>query len=59
MKKKKLKIENLKIESFSSQSLGDIKGGAKANAPISDNPLFPPDFTIDTTNRCCIQNDNT
>lgn len=51
-KKKKLKIESLKIDSFSMQN---VKGGRGKEDGI-DEPWV---ITQDTGHLCCQQNDNT
>jgi hypothetical protein len=54
LKKKKLKIENLKIESFTTEKLNDVKGGRQS---FLDSDL--PVITSDSSHLCCVQNDNT
>lgn len=51
LKKKKLKIESLKIESFTTEKLLDVKGGR------SDHNYYDP--TSNSHHSCCTQNDNT
>jgi hypothetical protein len=49
LKKKKLKIENLKIESFTTEKLDEVKGGRIDTIDI---------LTSDTSRYCCVQCDN-
>lgn len=61
MKKKKFKIVDLKVESFSMADLGKLKGGTNNSGTKDTTPTLPDlplPHSIDTSNSCCSQNDN-